>query len=86
MMCQILLPCYFGTEIILELDEIRNGVYAANWIGMTVTQRKLIINFMERLKRPVKITSKSFFDVNIVTFMKVSDICICSWDRFGLAV
>lgn len=71
MISQILLPCYFGNEITIEFNKIRDAIYNTNWLDMEVKDRKLLISFMERLKRPAKITANSFFGLSLSTFTKV---------------
>lgn len=71
MVTQILMPCLFANEMTAEFHKIGNAIYNTNWLEMSVRDRKLLISFMERLKRPAKIVAESFYDVNLATFMKV---------------
>lgn len=71
-MCvQLFLPCYFGNEITLQYNEIRDSFYKTNWPGMSILNRKFVIKFMERLKRPVRIITFNFFVLNLATFTSV---------------
>lgn len=79
MISQILLPCYFGNEIILESQKIQDAIYNTNWLDMEIKDRKLLISFMERLKRPAKITANNFFALSLSTFTKVGGVT--HWDR-----
>lgn len=72
MLTEILVPCLFGNEITLECRKTTTAVYETNWLQMSVGDRKLLISFMEHLKRPAKFMAQSFYDVNLQTLMKVS--------------
>lgn len=71
MLTEILMPCLFANEITLECQRITNALFNTNWLEMSVSDRKLLISFCERLKRPARIKAQQFYDVNLATFMKV---------------
>lgn len=71
MIAEILLPCLFGNEIMLEYHKVRDAVYSTDWLAMSIQDRKLLITFMERLKRPATMIAHSFYPVNLATFMRV---------------
>lgn len=71
MTTQILMPCLFANEITLEFYKILNAIYSTSWPSMTIGDRKLLISFGERLKRPATINALHFFDINLPTFMAV---------------
>lgn len=72
MLTEILLPCLFANEVTLEYHKIMDAAYDTHWFEMSISDRKLLINFMERLKTPAEITANSFYKVNLATFMRVS--------------
>lgn len=76
MVAQILMPCFFGNEITLESQKVRNSIYNTNWIDMSMEDRKLLINFMERFKRPVVVVVHLFYPVNLATLMKVRNYLV----------
>lgn len=71
MINQILLPCYFGNEVTLESIAMRDAVYQMNWLEMPIQDRKLLIKYTERLKRPAGIRAFAFYGLNLSTFTTV---------------
>lgn len=67
----IVLSCYFGNEIMVQCDELCTDLYKSNWLTMDVKQRKIIITFMERLKRPTVIRVAHLFVLGLNTFTSV---------------
>lgn len=69
--CQIFIPCYFGNEIILKSAELSFHLYSSNWLATSKQFKKIMLIFMERLKRPAKINSYGIFTMGLETFTTV---------------
>ena len=74
MALQIYLPCYYANEVTINSNLLTNHVYNSNWLDSSVSRRRDLILFMEFVKRPVKFTAGSFFEVGLPIFSKVLDI------------
>ncbi|XP_064552220.1 odorant receptor 94a [Drosophila montana] len=71
MVLQILLPCYYGNEVTVYAHKLTNEVYNSNWMQCDKHTCKLLIAYMEHLKRPVIIRAGYFFEVGLPIFVKV---------------
>lgn len=71
MVAQIFFPCYFGNEIILKSGELSGRLYSSNWINSSKQFRRMMVIFMERLKRPARVNSFGLFTLGLETFRSV---------------
>jgi len=71
MILQIFLPCYYGNELTVHANALTNSVFGTNWLEYSVGTRKLLICYMEFLKRPVKVRAGVFFEIGLPIFVKV---------------
>lgn len=69
---QCLLPCYFGHEVITSSERLPNAAYAAHWTQMPVAFRRLLVVFMERVKRTSVIRAGKMLPLSLDTFRAVS--------------
>lgn len=74
MILEIFLPCYFGNEITLNSAQLSLEVYSINWLHVPIPTRKLIILFMEFLKRPDIVKIGGYFEVGLPIFTKVMHV------------
>ncbi|KAJ6635359.1 putative odorant receptor 71a [Pseudolycoriella hygida] len=68
---QIFLPCYFGNEIMLTSAALSNHVYSSSWHSFSLKYRKLVITFMERLKRTRTLLVGKLFPLSLDTFTSI---------------
>ncbi|CAD7090656.1 unnamed protein product [Hermetia illucens] len=71
MLIQILLPCYYGNEIIISSDQVSTAIYSSNWAEMPMHYKRLMFQFLERLKKPMVVSAGGYFPINLNTFMSV---------------
>lgn len=48
---QIFLPSYFGSEVTMNLGNLRNSIYHSNWRKQSLSYQRNVIIFMEYLKK-----------------------------------
>ncbi|XP_053605477.1 odorant receptor 94a isoform X2 [Plodia interpunctella] len=51
---ELFIYCYFGNEITIESNMIMTSAYATDWLAFPMKHRRMLIIFMERLKRPIQ--------------------------------
>ncbi|CAH1135205.1 unnamed protein product [Ceutorhynchus assimilis] len=71
MMCQLVLYCWYGHQLIEESDSVTNACYAVKWEEMGVKEQKMLMIIMERAKRPIGIKAAGMFGLNLSTLMKI---------------
>lgn len=71
MLFELLLPCFFGNEIMLKSDQLSYCIFSSDWINQTLQYKKKLIIFTERLKRPIKITAGKIIILSLSTFTSV---------------
>jgi 7tm Odorant receptor len=72
MVLEIFLPCYFGSRIHDKSFFLRQKVFESQWMDASLEYKKLLVIFLERGKRPVKINLYGFFFLKLETFSSVS--------------
>ncbi|XP_030371556.1 odorant receptor 94b-like [Scaptodrosophila lebanonensis] len=70
MVLQIFFPCYYGNELTIYADQLTNSVFKTNWLEFSVGTRKILIIYMEILKRPVIVRAGGFFKIGLPIFVK----------------
>ncbi|XP_056637746.1 odorant receptor 4-like [Diorhabda sublineata] len=78
---QLMLFCYFGNEITLASQEIRNALFDCDWFGSSVRFRKTMIITMVRTQRPLYLTIGKFSPLTLSTIVAV---CRGSFSYFAL--
>lgn len=68
---EIYLPCYYGSEMERSSDNLMDAIYQSDWLNCDLKTKKLIVKFMENLKRPMKINFYLIFDVKLELFAKI---------------
>lgn len=68
---QLGLPCYYGNEIILKSEKLQDKIFSALWVPESQRFQKMMVIFMERLKRPVQINAGRLFGVSLQTLSSV---------------
>lgn len=68
---QCCLPCFFGHEVITSGELLPDAAYAAEWTQMSPSFRRLLVVFMERVKRTSVIRAGKMFPLSLDTFRAV---------------
>lgn len=71
MTLQILLPCYFGNEMMVASEKLSTSLFHSDWINKSDAFKKAMKIFMENAKRPLKLSSFGVFDLTLDNFLKV---------------
>jgi hypothetical protein len=71
MIAEILMPCYFGSELIEASENLKTKLFNCNW---TIQSKEFKIRmkiFMENAKKPMKISVLEVFELKLETFLKI---------------
>ncbi|XP_037042348.1 odorant receptor 94b-like [Bradysia coprophila] len=71
MVAQMSLPCYFGNEIILRHEALSISAYSSGWNVQSMEYRKIVIIFMELVKKRHGILVGNWFDLDLDVFTSV---------------
>nr|QLI62064.1 odorant receptor 21 [Streltzoviella insularis] len=70
-MTQPYLYCFYGNELMYESDKLMNSAYAMDWLMIAPTQRRYLIIFMERIKRPIQPKAGFVIPLSANTFLTI---------------
>ncbi|XP_050667293.1 odorant receptor 46a-like [Leptidea sinapis] len=68
MLIEIFILCWFGNELILKSLELRQAAYDGSWMNIDNRSTMLIIVFMERCNRPLRVTAGKIFTLSLATY------------------
>ncbi|RZC34042.1 7tm 6 domain containing protein, partial [Asbolus verrucosus] len=68
---QIFVYCWFGNIVEVKSSNIPYAVFESKWIGIPMEHKKLMVIFIERNQKPLKVMALDLFFLNLDTFMKV---------------
>ncbi|KAL0832135.1 hypothetical protein ABMA28_001599 [Loxostege sticticalis] len=68
---EIFVYCFFGNELFYESNKLMDSAYAVDWLEIPVKQRRSLIIFMERVKRPICPTAGSMIPLSNSTFVSI---------------
>lgn len=68
---QFFIPCYFGSEIEHDFQNLLRDMYTLNWIEGNKIEKKNFIIIHECLKAKLQLKSVSIFHINLTTFLKI---------------
>ncbi|XP_065169375.1 odorant receptor 94b-like [Atheta coriaria] len=71
MMCQVIMYCWYGNEILFESDGLGESCYMSNWYEGSVSDKKFIFIMMERSKRQLRMTAGKFFTLSLPTLVMI---------------
>lgn len=71
MTLQILMPCYFGNEMILASDKLSMSLFHSNWAFESKEFKTAMIIFMENAKQPMRITALGIFELSLENFQRI---------------
>nr|AXY83400.1 putative odorant receptor 20 [Conopomorpha sinensis] len=68
MLIEVFILCWFGNELVWKSHELRQAAFDSPWIGLKPKTRKYVILFMERCKRPLRVTAGKIFTLSLETY------------------
>lgn len=81
MTAEIFLPCYYGTEVHSASENLSTSLFHSEWYTESLSFKKGMLIFMERVKRPVTITVFDVYHVNLQTF---TFVCQSAYSLFAV--
>jgi len=71
MITQLSLPCYFGNEFILKHESLRGSSFESGWHLQSMQYRKIVIIFMELIKKKRSILVGNWMDLDLNLFTSI---------------
>lgn len=71
MLTQIFLPCYFGNEMTLKSAALTRAVYNSNWPAGSDAYRRMVLVYLEVLKKPRRLVVGNLFGLTLDSFLSV---------------
>ncbi|XP_047521442.1 odorant receptor 46a-like [Pieris napi] len=71
MLFELFIYCYFGSEVTQASIELTDDAYSMNWLDIPVKNRKELIIFMERIKRPIRVMAGRIVPLSNDTFVSI---------------
>ena len=73
---QTLIPCYYGSEIMAVSDKLSASLFHSEWMYENKNFKTSMMVFLEKVKKPIKITVFGFYVVNLATFIAICQTTI----------
>lgn len=71
MIFEILLPCYYGSEVSAKSEQLGPLVFRSNWLEQSQRFRAAMLIFAERAKRSIAPFAGGLFALALPTFVSV---------------
>lgn len=71
MTLQILMPCYFGSEMMLASEKMSMSLFHSDWTRESMEFKIAMKIFMENTKRPMKLSAFGVFELTMENFLKI---------------
>lgn len=68
MIVEIYFPCFYGSEVSDTFGKISTSLFHSEWINEDKEFKSAMLIFMEKVKKPGKISIFGVYDVNLETF------------------
>nr|QMS80346.1 odorant receptor [Histia rhodope] len=68
MLVEVFILCWFGDELIWKSQSVRQAAFEGPWLNVDVKTAKYIIIFLERSKRPLRVTAGKIFTLSLDTY------------------
>ncbi|XP_072938132.1 odorant receptor 10-like [Epargyreus clarus] len=81
MLIEVFILCWFGNELILKSLELRRAAFEGPWLNMDPKTNMLLIIFLERCKRPLRVTAGKIFTLSLDTYTN-----LINWSYKAFAV
>ncbi|RZC37653.1 7tm 6 domain containing protein [Asbolus verrucosus] len=78
---EIFMYCWFGNEVEVKSSKIIYAVFECDWFQMSHQTKKVMIFFVSRCQKPVKVSALNLFYLSLETFVK---ILRTAWSYFAL--
>lgn len=81
MLLEIFLPCYFGSEILTNSQELLTSIYHSNWTVTNKRYKTMMLIFVERTKKSLSVSAVRVVQLNLETFTRVN-IAKQIWSKY----
>lgn len=71
MIVQILVPCYFGNELIVASEKLSVSLFHSNWIDASSEHKHAMRIFMANAGNPMKLSAFGIFELKMENFMLI---------------
>ena len=68
---QTFIPCYYGSKILAASDKLSASLFHSEWMYENKNFKTSMMVFLEKVKKPIKISVFGFYDVNLATFTSI---------------
>ncbi|KAM3965527.1 olfactory receptor 44 [Aphomia sociella] len=68
MLFEVFILCWFGDELIWKSNDLQKAAFEGPWLNTNPLITKYIIIFLERCKRPLKVTAGKIFTLSLDTY------------------
>nr|ALD51482.1 odorant receptor 88 [Locusta migratoria] len=66
---QLLLYCWFGTDIITQSERLQLSAYSSQWVSASPRFGRELLVFLCRAHRPLRLTASKFYTISRETFL-----------------
>jgi 7tm Odorant receptor len=73
MLIQVIRPCFHANTVEFDTNELSCDLFSSDWTECDLKYKKLVVIFMENLKKSVKFEAFGFVNVNLDLFLQVID-------------
>ncbi|KAL7029829.1 hypothetical protein ACKWTF_006385 [Chironomus riparius] len=67
----ILVPCFYANTIQYQSDSFLDDLYMSDWIESGIKYRKLVLFFMENLKKKIVFKVLGFVEIDLLLFVQI---------------
>ena len=78
---EISFPCYYGSEIIASSEKLSTSLFHSEWFKQDKQFTKSMLIFMEKVKKPIKISVYGLYDLDLSYFTAV---CNSAYSLFAV--
>lgn len=73
MTLEVLLPCYFGSELSSASSKLSSSLFHTGWISKSKDLKKIALIFMEYTKKNTQFRLSELFQLNLETFTAIAN-------------
>jgi hypothetical protein len=77
------IPCFFGGEMLETTERYLYDIFTSDWLEANLKYKKLLITFMENLKRPIAVRFAGYEKINLERFTEVRHMTSQFVTNFG---
>lgn len=81
MVVEIFIPCYYGSEILAVSEKLSESLFHAGWIEEEKIFKAAMTIFLEKVKRPIRVSIFGVFEINLATF---TTICRSAYSLYAV--